>query len=665
MPFLHDFNIGPLLYDRSTNVDLITNQCILQCTNPLLPHHIKQLINSTLQEINLFEGNFHTAPVHTHNLLVLKLKACLAFVIGGATLANYQIEVARCYAANEELPDPPLLHHNLSHPAAKLPSKRRISKQCIIDDSTSSLREERFDSDMLSSIPETPLQPSTETNEPSINEEQHIASLLELPEPLRDAAIRQYFINRKTKPAIPTEPRIEVYNPCCKPISTFNRLFPLGKIYNRWKHGIPIYPTTNHSVGRIRKCNSPIHDKVIQELLKGNIIEPAPKRSSAFMSNFFLVPKDNNTAVRPIFDYSHLTKHLKSPHFVLPSIFQLVKRKPWPTGLFYIKFDFSAAFFNIPIKKSSRFITTFSYNNNTFILNKLPFGISIAPFVCQRFMNAIVDTIKPSTQHVWAHIDDLIIAHHDSHFLQQLAESLIRKFTEADWKINLTKSIIKPSQNIIFLGAIWSQTGVTRLDKVTLKLKLLWQAILFIKLKEKPLQRIRGLFNYYFQFAGNFHSVLNKILKTRNKSRYNRAVQYLLSEDFISFKQVDNRKTINIHSDASLFALGVYFLETKKSFTVPSFSSILFNELKAAILAINLFNKNYDNSLFKPHLFVDNINVLYLINKGSCKWSNIDPLFLFYVLKFFFINCIKVSYVHTSQNLADKPSRLKHCNFPQ
>ena len=96
-----------------------------------------------------------------------------------------------------------------------------------------------------------------------------------------------------------------------------------------------------------------------------------------------------------------------------------------------------------------------------------------------------------------------------------------------------------------------------------------------------------------------------------------------------------------------------------------AFSSILFNELKAAILAINLFNKNYDNSLFKPHLFVDNINVLYLINKGSCKWSNIDPLFLFYVLKFFFINCIKVSYVHTSQNLADKPSRLKHCNFPQ
>ena len=272
-------------------------------------------------------------------------------------------------------------------------------------------------------------------------------------------------------------------------------------------------------MGRIRPCQSPIHDEVISQLLKGNIIEPATKRSSAFKSNFFLVPKDNGASIRPIFDYSHLTKHLKAPHFVRPSIFQLIRRKPWPPKLFFIKFDFSAAFFNIPIKKSSRFVTTFTYNNKNFILNRLPFGISIAPFICQRFMNAIVKTITSFTEHVWAHIDDLIVAHHDPVILRNIADLLLRKFTEVVWKINTAKSIFIPSRNILFLGALWSSTGVTRLSEVSDKLRLLWQAIIFIKLKEKPLQRIHGLFNYYLQFAGNYHSVLNKILKLRNKQR--------------------------------------------------------------------------------------------------------------------------------------------------
>ena len=366
----------------------------------------------------------------------------------------------------------------------------------------------------------------------------------------------------------------------------------------------------------------------------------------------------------PIFDFSHLTRHLKSPHFVLPSLFQLIRRKPWPPNLFYIKFDFSAAFFNINIKKSSRFVTSFIYNKTRFVLNRLPFGISIAPFICQKFVNAIVRDIKQTTEHVWAHIDDILVAHHDPVVLAKLAELLIRKFTLVDWKLNMNKSVIKPSKNLVFLGAIWSQTQVKRAAEVTERLRLLWQAIIFTKLKEKPLQRLRGLFNYYCQFAGNYHSFINKILLLKNKSRYSKAVKYLLLQDAISFHIPPERKEIVIHSDASLYALGVHFVQSKREFTIPSYATIALNELKAAIIAIKIFKKLYNIKHFVPKLFIDNLNVLFLINKGSCKWTKIDPLFLFYTLKFFFCNKINVNYVSTSQNLADGPSRSKHCNFP-
>ena len=94
------------------------------------------------------------------------------------------------------------------------------------------------------------------------------------------------------------------------------------------------------------------------------------------------------------------------------------------------------------------------YNNIRFILNRLPFGITLAPFVCQKFVNSIVNEIKHSTKHVWAHIDDILVAHHDPKVLERLAESLKRKFTLVNWKLNLRKSINKPSKNLGFLRAL-------------------------------------------------------------------------------------------------------------------------------------------------------------------------------------------------------------------
>ena len=188
--------------------------------------------------------------------------------------------------------------------------------------------------------------------------------------------------------------------------------------------------------------------------------------------------------VRPdskIFDYHHFAKSLKSPHFVLPSIFQLVKRKPWPNNMYYVKLDFTAAFFNIPLKDSSKFVTTFIYNDIRYYLNRLPFGLSISPFVFQRFLNSIVNEFKKQSEHVWAHIHDILIAHESKEVLNSIVKNLLEKLIIVDWKINIKKSVLKPTKNLIFLGAIWNFNGITRTKDVTTKLKLLWRALIYIK----------------------------------------------------------------------------------------------------------------------------------------------------------------------------------------
>jgi len=123
-------------------------------------------------------------------------------------------------------------------------------------------------------ILDVPVGPSELT--PSIaqpDEGLHVdASLLELPEQHRDAAI-EAFLTRRNKPQIPSQPILDEYNPCRLPITEFNKMFPLGGIFQKWKDGIPIWTASKQSAGRLHNNKDPIHDEVIARLLKADIIK--------------------------------------------------------------------------------------------------------------------------------------------------------------------------------------------------------------------------------------------------------------------------------------------------------------------------------------------------------------------------------------------------------
>lgn len=151
--------------------------------------------------------------------------------------------------------------------------------------------------------------------------------------------------------------QVDTYQQPTSTTCIFNSIFPLGKIYNKWKTGIPLFP---------QKPNSRIHyksvldrqsvlDIIINMLLAAKIIEST--KNGPYLSSIFTVPKPHKK-IRPIIDFSHLTPHLKSPKMILTSVYQLLARKSWTTNLFYIKFDFKNAFYNIELKESCSHVRT-------------------------------------------------------------------------------------------------------------------------------------------------------------------------------------------------------------------------------------------------------------------------------------------------------------------
>jgi len=132
---------------------------------------------------------------------------------------------------------------------------------------------------------------------------------------------------------------------------------------------------------------------------------------------------------------------------------------------------FASAFFNIPLKEESKHITTFKFANEYYVLNRLPMGISLAAYIMQRFLNAILNVVHTRVQHCWEHIDNMLLAHKDPIILRDIVKDLLRKLTTLDWKLNLKKSVLEPQKTITFLGVRCGSDGVQRETIVTERLE--------------------------------------------------------------------------------------------------------------------------------------------------------------------------------------------------
>lgn len=450
-------------------------------------------------------------------------------------------------------------------------------------------------------------------------------------------------------PSTANPAKLPVYHKPETNIRTFNKEFPLPKrLFNKWKDGIQIWSSKKFG----KKYKDIVTEEktlVLNELLSKDIIEKTKK--GPFISDFFLL--EGKEKIRPIFNYSQLTKSLNPPKFYLPSLYQMVKRINWKSNLFFVKLDFKQAFFNLNINPKSAYLTTFVYNSAYYKFKYMPFGIANAPFAAQMCLNQVTKFIKSFTPWVWGHIDDVIIAHTDPQVLNNLLKELITKLVKVKWEVNFKKSSLSPSLSLNFLGAFWNQQGVKRLPDVTQRLP----GIIMItgkNLKERAIQRIRGFLIYYLSFSKYFNTIINRFIQ--NPSGLQSFILSLVPIDFIPYNKTFT-STTKIFSDATPTRIGAYINDYAISAPIIP-SNIMIAETLAAILAI-LQAKEFQNI----DIWVDNIATLSYLRKGTARFLNIMPIeahFIILLARFHMDNFYNINsfYIKSSANPADKLSRL-------
>lgn len=472
------------------------------------------------------------------------------------------------------------------------------------------------------------------------------------------------------------QPLIEQFMRPESTVVLFNQNFPLPpRLFRKWKDGVRFWPPNKVVKSKDRRAPTKTTLLTFQALHSAGIIEPAKPKQ--YVASCFTVEKATKAA-RPITNFSRLSKLFDSPKFSLKSISQLIdfiEMKSTST-VYYCKLDIKQAFFNIPVHPASRYVTIFQLGDKYFQYTVLPMGMGISPFVMQTFCKAICNVAKASIIFSFGHLDDILLIDHDKQRLQETIDDVLLRLFKSKWPVNYAKSILRPATSVTFLGSVWNQMGVTRLDSVT---KLLVEIVDFctchdLSVESKLKQRLRGFLGYYLQFAGKVHSVINSWLSlpsSDDKRSLRSHVDLIVSKKSLLYHHTNNSK-VTLYTDATPNQLGILVKQPntgdhERSIPLGEDFPIHWTETSALIEGLSFLQELKYPRDTQVNCYVDNFNTFYAFKKGSMNWPSVPLAIRFQLIEdianYRSFYRVIINYIRSAANPADVVSR-QICHAP-
>jgi hypothetical protein len=256
-----------------------------------------------------------------------------------------------------------------------------------------------------------------------------------------------------------------------------------------------------------------IIDQEVAELLNKGAIVPSHWEDGQFVSNIFVVKKPNGK-YRPIINLKQLNKfvhyeHFKQEHFKV--VLDLIQEND-----FFCSVDLQDAYFSVPIHEDYQKYLKFSWRGNIFMFICLPFGYSGAPRVFTKLLKPVYAWIRSQGIRCSYYIDDSLNMNKDRMVCAENSQLICNTLTSLGYTVNLKKSVLVPSQEIVFFGFI--------LDSVQFMVFLTDEKIQKILLKAKQLTAlkivvVRELASFIGLLVNAFYAVLEAPLHYRELER--------------------------------------------------------------------------------------------------------------------------------------------------
>ena len=229
----------------------------------------------------------------------------------------------------------------------------------------------------------------------------------------------------------------------------FNGLGTLGGEY-----AIKLKPgAAPYALHTARRVPIPLRKKVEEELLRMQtigVISPVDD-PSPWCAGVVVVPKSSGS-VRICVYLMHLNQSVLREYHPLPNVDDTLAQLTGAKKFTIL--DANCGFWQIPLTKTSRLLTTFITPIGRFCFIKLPFGISCAPELFQKRMSAMLCGLQ-----VLYLMDDVLINGQDQEEHDRRLEAVLQRIQFAGITLNPEKCEFSKDQ-LKFLGHIIDKDGV-------------------------------------------------------------------------------------------------------------------------------------------------------------------------------------------------------------
>jgi hypothetical protein len=246
--------------------------------------------------------------------------------------------------------------------------------------------------------------------------------------------------------------------------------------------------------------------KHVEEMKRNGIIEEA---CSPWSSPVVLVRKRDG-ATRFCVDYRRLNSITRKDAYPLPRIDAILDALGASEARVFSTMDVSSGYWHIPIEETDREKTAFTTNSGTYQFRVLPFGLTAAPAIFCRAMNACLSDLL--WRCVLVYVDDIVVwsESFESH-LNDLAEVFSRLRAQG-FQLKLSKCTFF-AQQVDYLGYT-IRAGCIAMS--TAKVEAI--AKFAPPTTKKDLQSFLGMTNWYRRFIRNYSKIARPLHELLGKN---------------------------------------------------------------------------------------------------------------------------------------------------
>ena len=386
-----------------------------------------------------------------------------------------------------------------------------------------------------------------------------------------------------------------------------------------------------HAIHTARNIPIPLRAKVQEELdqmeklgVISRVEEPTP-----WCAGIVVIPKKSGS-IRICVDLKPLNESVLRETHPIPKVDETLAQLAGATV--FSKLDANSGFWQIPLHKDSRLLTTFITPSGRYCFNKLPFGISSAPELFQKRMQKILEGLEG----VVCQMDDILVfgsnqAEHDARLV-----AVMERLESAGVTLNPDKCEFR-KRTVKFLGHIVDQVGIRPDPQKT-------SAIVEMETPHNitDLRRFMGMTNQLGKFSPNIAELsqpLRELLSTKKAWLWGPSQEQAFQQvkEELSHPAVlalyNPRAKSKISADASSYGLGAVLLQQQGEQWRPiAYASRSMNEaerryaqIEKEALAVTWACQKFSNYILGSKFLIESDHKPLIPLLGSKRLDDLPP----------------------------------------